>query len=174
MTVSSSLCICRCIHKMKNETLLFTFQQMLHPLLQNADTLPRSLIPSGSLSSLHPVSTNRHLFSQAPTQPTRPPRARRTRGGRVAEAEELHPRRGPPPLSGCRGGVGRQWRLSPSSGSDAEEAQAAGGARRPRVDAEARAGGGARRPQVVGTAEHEAETGAFPIATEQDEPGHRG
>jgi hypothetical protein len=30
---------------MKKETLLFTYQQMLHPLLQNAVTLPWSPIP---------------------------------------------------------------------------------------------------------------------------------
>jgi hypothetical protein len=62
-TISSSIYFHHCIPKMKNEMLLFTFQQMLHPLLQNAVTLPWSPIPSGSLSSLRPISTNRHLSS---------------------------------------------------------------------------------------------------------------
>jgi hypothetical protein len=40
-TISSGICIHRCIPKMENETLLFTFQQMLHPVLQKCRHPPQ-------------------------------------------------------------------------------------------------------------------------------------
>jgi hypothetical protein len=106
---------------MKNETLLFTFQQMLHPPLQNADTLPgRAFL--AVLSSLHLVSTNCHLSSHiASSTTTREEDERpRCRGGGAPSAswpsalERMRRRRGPAATlvapsgqhGGARGGDG--------------------------------------------------------------------